>query len=126
MRNEEYAFEGAFSVIKGVLTSLGLSLLLAIVFAVILRTASLGNGVIYPVNQGIKGVSVAIGAGIFVKGEKGWLKGMAVGILFTALSYLAFSAIGHDFSLSWMIFLELLLSAFTGALGGIIGVNRQR
>ena len=126
MRNEEYAFEGAFSVIKGVLTALGVSLMLAIVFAVILRRASLGNGVIYPVNQGIKGVSVALGAAIFVKGEKGWLKGAAVGVLFTALSYLAFSAIGNNFSLSWLIFLELLLSVFTGALGGIIGVNRQR
>ena len=126
MRNEEYAFEGAFSIVKGVLLALGVSALLAVIFAVVLRSASLGEEVIYPVNQGIKGVAVLLGSAVFVRGEKGWLKGGVIGVLFTALSYLAFSSLGGDFSLSWLIVAELALGVFTGALGGIIAVNLKR
>jgi len=126
MRNEEYAFEGAFSIVKGVLLALGVSALLAVIFAVVLRSVSLGEEVIYPVNQGIKGVAVLLGSAVFVRGEEGWLKGGVIGVLFTALSYLAFSSLGGDFSLSWLIVAELALGVFTGALGGIIAVNLKR
>ena len=125
MQNENN-FEDVFSVIKGALFSLALSLLLAIMFAVILRAGGISDKVIYPVNQGIKGLSVALGALLFVRGEKGLLKGGVIGLVFTALSYLAFSSLGGDFSLSWLIFAELALSFFTGALSGIIAVNLKR
>lgn len=125
MQNEN-SFEGVFSVVKGALFSLALSLLLAIVFAVILRAGGISDKVIYPVNQGIKALSVALGALLFVRGEKGWLKGGVIGLVFTALSYLAFSSLGGDFSLSWLIFAELALGFFTGALSGIIAVNLKR
>ena len=125
MQNEN-SFEGIFSVVKGALFSLALSLLLAIVFAVILRAGGISDKIIYPVNQGIKVLSVALGALVFVRGEKGWLKGGVIGLVFTALSYLAFSSLGGDFSLSWLIFAELALGFFAGALSGIIAVNLKR
>ncbi len=117
---------GIFTVVKGVGVALLCSLLLALLFSVILQVCNLSNKIIYPVNQAIKGLSIAVGALLFVRGEKGWLKGGGIGLLFTALSYLAFSAIGGDFSLSWLILAELLFAAFVGALCGIIGVNLRR
>jgi hypothetical protein len=57
---------------------------------------------------------------------KGGLKGGIIGLLFAAVSYLAFSALGGDFSLSWLIIAELLLGLFVGALSGIIAVNVRR
>jgi putative membrane protein (TIGR04086 family) len=125
MRNEN-SFNGGFSIVKGALFSLAVSLLFGVVFAVILRAFSLSDKVIYPVNQGIKVLSVLLGALLFIRGEKGWLKGGAVGLIFTATSYLAFSAIGGDFSLSWLIVAELFLGLFVGALSGIIAVNVRR
>ncbi len=125
MQNEN-SFDGVFSIIKGALLSVALSLLLSVVFAVILRMASISDKVIYPVNQGIKVVAVALGTLLFVRGEKGWLKGGVIGLVFTALSYLAFSALGGDFSLSWLIVAELALGFFSGALSGIIAVNLKR
>ncbi len=125
MQNEN-SFGGAFSVVKGLLLALSCSLFLTVVFACVLRFSSLSSKVIYPVNQAIKTLSVAIGVLSFTRGEKGWLKGLGVGVLFTALSYLAFSAIGGDFSLSWLIFAELALGAFTGVICGIISVNVRR
>ncbi len=125
MQNEN-SFEGVFSVVKGTLVALGCSLFLTVVFACLLRFCSLSSGLIYPVNQGIKTVSVALGSLLFIRGEKGWLKGLGTGLLFTALSYLVFSSIGGDFSLSWLIVAELGLGAFTGALCGVIAVNIRR
>ncbi len=122
MRNEN-SFDGAFCVVKGAAFALVLSFLSAVVFAVILHCCQVNAKLVYPIAQTLKAVCLCLGAVVFVRGEKGWLKGMGVGLVFTALSYLAFSSLGGDFSLSWLIFLELALSLAVGALGGIVGVN---
>ncbi len=114
-----------FCVVKATLLSLGLSLLFVIVFAVILRVGAWGENVVYPVNQILKVISTMVGALVFIRGEKGWLKGGISGLLFSALSYLAFSALGGDFSLSWLVFLELALTFLAGALSGALAVNRR-
>ena len=125
MRNEN-SFNDGFSIVKGVLLALAISVLGAIVFAVVLRACSLSDKVIYPVTQTLKGLAIALGALFFVRGEKGWLKGGIIGLIFTAVSYLAFSALGGDFSLSWLIVAELFFGVFIGALSGIIAVNVKR
>ncbi len=126
MHNEMSYGDGVFSVIKGTLLSLAFSLLSAVIFAVVLRTANIGEQWIYPINQVLKALSILIGVLVFVRGEKGWLKGGAVGLLFTALSYLAFSAIGGDFSLGWLIILEVVLALLIGAVSGSLAVNLRR
>lgn len=126
MQNGNSYDNGVFSVIKGVGLALALSFLGAVIFASILLNNTASDKIIYPVNQIIKAVSVLIGAFAFIRGEKGWLKGGAVGLLFTALSYLAFSAVGGDFSLSWLLPLELLGTALIGALSGSLAVNLRR
>ncbi len=119
-------FNGVFSVVKGVFIALASVLLLTVVFACVLRAGNLASASIYPVNQGIKAVSVALGVFLSVRGEKGWLKGSGIGLGFTMLSYLVFSSLGGDFSLSWLLFLELFLGVFSGALCGIIAVSVRR
>ena len=126
MSNETSYGNGFFSVVKATGFALAFSLLSAVIFAVILQTTSLGEGAIYPVNQTVKGIAIALGVLFFVRGEKGWLKGVSAGLLFTALSYLAFSAIGGDFSLSWLILLELFIAALVGAISGSLAVNLRR
>jgi putative membrane protein (TIGR04086 family) len=123
MHNETAIGNGFFQVVKGVVFALAFSLLSAIIFASVLRFSGLSDKVIYPVNQTLKVLSAFLGAVFFVRGEKGLVKGVAIGLLFTALSYLTFSAIGGDFSLSWWIIAELVLSALAGVVGGVIGVN---
>lgn len=117
---------GWFSVIKGAGLALAISLLSAVVFACILRATGLPDSIVYPVNQTVKAVSIAIGTLVFTRGEKGWLKGFGVALAFTALSYLAFSALGGDFSLSWLIFVELFVALLIGAVSGIVAVNLRR
>ena len=125
MQNEN-SNGGVFSIVKAVGAALCASFLSTIILACILRISSLPDKAVYPITQTVKVVLVLLSALLFIRGEKGWLKGCAVGLLFTALSYLAFSAMGGDFSLSWLVFAEVGLALFAGALGGVIGVNLRR
>lgn len=126
MHNETTYGEGVFTLVKSVLFSLAVSLLASVVFAVVLRAVALDGGVIYTVNQVLKVISIALGVLVFVRGEKGWLKGGGTGLFYTALSYLAFSALGGDFSLSWMIIFELAIALAAGAVSGILAVNLKK
>lgn len=114
-----------FQTIKGTAIALALSLLSAVVFAAVLRATALPDSVIYPVNQAIKALSIVVGVLCGVRGERGFWKGGAIGLAFTALSYLAFSALGGDFSASWLLLAETATAWATGALCGALAVNAR-
>ena len=78
-------FLGQF--IKGVITTVAITLVCVLVFALVLSLTDLGDGVIRPVNQFIKLAAVFCGVVISVKGEKGFLKGLAIGLAATVLSF---------------------------------------
>ena len=122
MRNETSYGNGFFSILKGA----GVALVLSLTVVAVLACLPLPQKLVYPINQTLKVLAVSLGTLLFVRGEKGWLQGGVIGLLFTALSYLAFSAIGGDFSLSWLILLELAIAFATGALGGILAVNLKK
>ena len=126
MKNQLKTGETGLAMAKGALLALAISLLATIAFAVILRTTSWGERMIYPINQGIKCVAITVGAFVFVRGERGWLQGGGIGLIFTAISYLAFSSFGGDFSLSWLIVAELSLAFLFGAISGALAVNVKR
>ena len=126
MRNETTYGNGFIGVFKGTLAALAASFLCLMVFAAVLESGRIPDKAVYPVTQTLKAMAIAFGALVFTRGEKGWLKGGAIGLLYTALSYLAFSFLGGDFSLSWLIFLELFIALAIGMLGGIVAVNMRR
>lgn len=115
-----------FCIVKGVAVALALSVFFAVVTACVFTIFNLPDRAAYPVNQALKIVFAALGAAWFVRGEKGWLKGAAVGLGFFALSYVTFSAIGGDFSATWRIWIEGASTVFAGIVGGVIGVNLRR
>ena len=115
-----------FQILKSVGIALMFSLFFSVSLACALRFFSVSDKVIYPVNQAVKVLAVFVGCLAGVRGEKGWIKGVGVGLLFTALSYLAFSCVGGDFSLSWLILAETAIGAVAGALSGAISVNLRR
>ncbi len=124
MYNER--FDSFLALVKGVLLALGVSLLCTVIFANILRAGGVNERAIYPVNQTIKAIAIAIAALVFVRGEKGWRKGLLLGLFFTLLSYLTFSAVGGSFALSYLAILELAIGLFVGAVSGILAVNLKR
>ena len=126
MRSETAYGNGVFTMIKATLFALAISLLAVMAVAVVYRAGGIQERGLYAVNQAVKGVSIAVGGLTFLRGDKGWLKGGGVGLLFTALSYLAFSAIGGDFSLGWLIIVELVSAFLIGAVSGAFAVNLKK
>ena len=115
-----------FRIAKGVGLGLAFSFLMVIIFASVRTAITVPDKWVYPVNQTIKVCAIALGTLLYVRGEKGFLQGIAIGALFTALSYLAFSSLGGDFSITWMIFAELALATFVGGVFGALAVNIRR
>ena len=125
---QTYRFQGGsfFQILKSVGIALLFSLLSVAALGGALRYFGASDKIVYPINQAVKVLAIAIGCLAGLREEKGLIKGIGVGLLFTALSYLAFSAIGGDFSLSWLIFAEIAIGAAAGAVGGALAVNLRR
>lgn len=123
---DDFFQKGVFQVIKAVAVALLCSVLLCAIYALVLRVAPMADVAITVVTQVLKGVSLATGTILFLKGERGLIKGAVCGLLFSMLGYLTFSALGGDFSLSWLIALEILLFAAVGGLTGVAAVNLKR
>lgn len=121
--NYEKNGTGFFTLLKAVAFALALCLLAVIAFACLLRVKPLSDRAVYFTNQIIKNLSVMIATLLFVRGEKGWLKGGAIGLVFTLLSYLTFSAVANTFSLSALALFELSISLVSGAGAGAVAVN---
>jgi putative membrane protein (TIGR04086 family) len=113
-------------VVKAVLISLLISLALVLIFALIVRYASVDNSVILPVNIAIKFAALFLGILFgFRQPQNGILKGAVSGLMFMLLSFLIFAALDafKDVKFSWIDMLTLTVG---GAVCGIIAVNIKR
>ena len=121
MENESVA--NILQIVKATLLGIACSLFLTVVFAIVLTIGNFSDKLILPVNTCLKAVSIFVGCALGVRGEKGWIKGLIVGLLFVCLSGLLYSLIGGDFSVSWLVLIEVLFGAVAGTLSGIFAVN---
>ena len=118
--------KNVLQVLKATCAAVVFSLVFVLVFTLIIQLASLSSSVIKPVNQVFKILAIAGGGLLFIRGDKGLLKGAIYGVCAVLLTYLLFSLIGGSFSISWFFLLELVLGAAAGAISGIIAVNIKK
>lgn len=97
-----------------------------LIFAGIIKIACLSDGVIKPVNQFIKILSVFLGCFFSVRGKLGFLKGGLVGAIGMAITYLVFSLIGGQISFGGTFVLDLLFGLVVGIISGIVAVNLKK
>lgn len=116
-----------FKYIKALMLSLIVTFASIILFAFIIKWASLPDSVISPVNLVIKGVSVFLGALVLTKGgNKGLLKGFLFGALYTLLSFVIFSCLAGTFVLGLGLIADIAFAGIMGAVAGILGVNIKK
>ena len=120
MRSENSAL---FQIVKGTGIAVLFALVATVLFSFILRLTPVPDSVITPVDQCIKALAVLFGCLFSLRGEKGWLKGLAVGMLAVALTGFVFSAVARDFSFSLLLLAEFAFGAVAGLLSGIVAVN---
>jgi len=115
-------------VLKGAVIGVIISLILVLLFALIIKLTDISDNAITPVNQIIKIISIFIGVYFALKNSyySGMFKGIMVGLIYTLLSFLVFSALDGTFMLDTSFVNDLLFGGITGAIAGIILVNLKR
>lgn len=118
--------EHIFQILKAVFAAVLFSLVFVLLFTVVIQLFSLPAGVIKPVNQVFKILSVALGGILFLKGDKGLIKGAIYGVAAVLITYLIYGAISLSLSFGWKTAVELLIGGAAGAITGVIAVNLKR
>ena len=114
------------SVIKGVATVIIITLISVLIFAGVVKLATLNSSVIKAVNQFIKIVSVFLGCAFTVKESKGLIKGATIGVVSTVITYLIFALIGGGVNFGLGFLLDLVLGVAVGTTSGVISVNFKK
>ena len=115
-----------FQIIKAAAAAIIVSLLFVLIFTLIIQLFSLPLDAVKPVNQVFKVLSIIAGGLIFIRGEKGWLKGIIYGLIAVVATYLLYGAIAGSLSISWKFAIEILIGVVCGAITGIIAVNIKK
>lgn len=124
MSYKERSFTVSF--IKGVFTAVISALVGVLIFALIIKMASLSSTVVKPVNQFIKVISIFLGCFFAVSGKRGYLKGGLIGIVSIIIIYLLFALISGASVFANGFTLDLLFSLAIGVLSGILAVNLKK
>lgn len=124
MSYKEKSFTVSF--IKGVFTAVISALVGVLVFALIIKMANLSSGVVKPVNQFIKVISIFLGCFFAVSGKRGYIKGGLIGIISIIIIYLLFALISGANVFSGGFIIDLLFSLAVGVLSGILAVNLKK
>jgi putative membrane protein (TIGR04086 family) len=111
-------------ILKGVTTTVLVTLSLILLFALVVKVAQLNGSVIKWVNQFLKIISIFIGVFFSVKGSLGLLKGGLIGVFSTVITFIVFAFMGGSISSSSVI-IDSLFGGLTGAIVGIMAVNRK-
>lgn len=102
------------------------SLVYSLVFAGIVTFSGMGPLAIKIVNQVAKIAAIVFGGLLFVRGERGLLKGVSLGVSAVIQTWMLFSVISGGFALGWGVVLETLIGAFAGGITGVIAVNVKK
>lgn len=113
-------------IIKGVATVVIITLVSVLIFAGVVKLATLNSSVIKAVNQFIKIVSIFLGCSFTIKASKGLVKGVLVGAVSTIITYLLFALIGGGVAFGLNFILDVVLGLIVGGISGVIAVNFKK
>lgn len=114
-------------IIKGSVFSIVITIIGILIYSIVLCNTNVAENSMSTVIIIITAISILIGSTISTTNIKknGILNGMLVGFIYIAMIYLLSSVITGNFLLNINSIIMIIASVITGALGGIIGVNKQ-
>lgn len=112
------------NVIKGSLVSLIITIILIIGLTVFMMFKELSGGTVNITMIVFTGIAIAIGAILATKknGEKGWLVGLLVSILYFIVVYIISSAL-NGFVFKQYDLVRFVMAMVVGLVSGILGIN---
>lgn len=126
-QNEGTIKQNIFRYLKALFVSLIITFACIILFAFIIKWASLPDKVISPVNMAIKAISVFFGAMVLTRNStKGMLQGLLFAGIYTILAFTIFSILAQKLTLGLGLIADLAFAVVVGAIGGAVGVNVKK
>lgn len=112
---------------KGLLLSLGITVVLLLLFSLVLAYSNIQENTIAPVIIVITVISILIGSGISMSKLKknGIVNGGMVGLLYILILYGISSCFSGSFGLEISSIIIMTGGILAGAIGGVIAVNRK-
>ena len=128
LNNAEDKVSFFVQVLKGALMALSVCLIAILIFAFVLRFVAVSDSLIKPINQVIKTISILIGTFYGLKKSKdmGLISGLVIGLMFTTISFIAFSALDGSFEFGISLINDCLFGSIIGGVCGIIAVNLRK
>ena len=113
------------AILKGSLIAVVVSLVGILFFAFIIKMFGITDEFLKPVNQIIKALSIFLGVfgGLKTYKEKGLVLGLVIGLVYTLLAFLVFSALNGNFKFDKSLLTDVLFGGIMGAISGVIVVN---
>jgi len=118
-----------WSILRGAFIAVSMSLVLILIFALLIKFFNISENLILPINQVIKILSIFVGTFFAFNSfnrNKGFLKGMLIGIIYTILAYLVFSILAKEFAFTLTSITDMLFGGLIGGICGIIVVNIKK
>lgn len=114
-------------IIKGSAFSIVITLIGLLVYSIILSYTSISETTMPATIIIVTAVSILIGSTISTANIKknGIVNGVLVGLIYIAIIYLISSIVTGNFLLNTNSIIMMIASVLTGAMGGIIGVNKK-
>ncbi len=111
--------------LRSLLVCFIMAFVMILIYALLLSFSSISDASMSKVTQTIMIISVAISSAYGGKkiGERGWMFGALLGLVFALLLIPFGMAFGQVLAIDVYLLAKLLVSAVVGAIGGIIGVN---
>ena len=122
---QERVDDGIFlMILKGITITVLTALSLILLFAIVVKVASLDESLIKWINQFLKTISIFTGVFFSIKGNLGFLKGALVGLFSIIIIFIVFAFMGGSISTSSVI-IDSLFGVIVGAIVGVVAVNRK-
>ena len=110
------------------LVALLVTVVLILVLAIVLTFADLDSGVIRPINQVIKVISIFVGVLVLLRQVKksGIVNGSILAVLYTIVSTGVFSILMGEILFGGSFFVDLVFSVALGAISGVTVITQKR
>ena len=113
---------------RGTLWALVTTLSCVLILALVIKFAGLTGNVIKPIAQGIKVISIFLGAFVLLRSveKRAWMHGAILGLIYTTLAFFIFSIIDKSFSLTTGLLYETLFALAVGIVSALLIRLRRR
>ncbi len=125
MSSKEKHHNSFLMISKGVVSTILVTLICVLLFALVVKISTMPSQVIKWVNQFLKIFALFIGVFFTIKGKVGFIKGGVVGLVSTLITFLLFKLISGQSATFLSVFLECVFCSLIGAIFGVLAVNRK-